>query len=536
MTRLAATKQEEYARHFKEHAAHFLISTLAKVRHEVLTALLRAESKIYFRALRLPMIITRSYKMYNRKVLRNHLRLCRRLISIDRHVPFYRKTRLLWRVFNVWLQYLEKAKLHPQAGFVRQLKRRLLLFPDYHVLIAKAGFINKEYTEDSRLRKLSAEFGSLFSRWKMYTQESILFGLMHARVGKLRRLQVLRKCFWALKTGLTMEDLDFQRVVAQSEPTCFPIVQLRSDLDQIAKRFLPRRKKVLPQTIKRKNQKVIMKRKVESKDGATFKKFLAEFSAEVSVRVATEQRLLFEAFEQRGVQQYVHRHVPRSRRHRSRNKRNGAKAVTKGATRNGGKSGGKPGRNNDDHSVASDTDTANADDEDLDEEEEERQREQDAALVPAIMAKLDAPIFCDPRVEDMVPSGYRLAKIKLAMLLVGTSINSNTNSNNNNNTNGNNNGANNGGKSNSKTGKSNNDKNNADKNTDTNATTNNNNANNSNTNDDGDPKLQDTSATMQVTTSQVLGWQLLWTAEGCVEIESKARGLWHAAGLSVHEV
>eukprot|EP01033_Poteriospumella_lacustris_P015028 gene15028-10748_t len=402
VTEAAVQRQLDYAAHFKEHAADLLLSTLAKVREEVLTALLKAESKIYFRALRLPMLIARSHRMYSRKVLRNHLRLCRRLAAIDRLAPFYYAMRRKWLLFNAWLQHVERAKLHPSAGFARSIRRRLALHPDFHRTLQARGFISRAYTEDARLRAVASEFAVVFSRWKMYTQESVLFRMMHERVTKLVRLATLRKFFWGLRHQLSVLDPAHERQMRATLPTCFPMLQLRADLDQITKRFIPLRKKLLPQTIRSKNARVIHRRKADSKDGLTFKKFLAAFAAEVSVRISLEQRLLFEAFEDRGGQQFVHRRVPESR-----------------------------------------TDDAQG-------------------LVPVIMSKLEAASeFADPRDEDVVPGGFRLAKLKFAMVI-----------------------------------------------------------------DDG----------FVITSSAVLGWQLLWTAEGCTEIESKPRGLWHAAGMTVQEI
>ena len=66
--------------------------------------LIFADLRIYFRQLRLPMLLKRSIHMRNRKMLANQIRLANRLIALNRNAVMFRCLKLKWGTFNRWLK------------------------------------------------------------------------------------------------------------------------------------------------------------------------------------------------------------------------------------------------------------------------------------------------------------------------------------------------------------------------------------------------------------------------------------------------
>eukprot|EP01039_Chlorochromonas_danica_P007135 gene7135-7888_t len=349
VTDRAVNKQQEYASKFKEHAAKHLLDVLAKIYEEVQKKLIQEESKIYFRAMRMPLLITRSKKMLARKKLKNYIRLCNRLRSLNEKAPFYHKMRTLWIIFKRWTRFMCTTKLYGTPGFKAIVDRKLLLHPDFHNHLKQRGFLGASYCDDKTLQSALSDFRVLFSRWKTYTQEKVMFRILSDKVIKVFKMKLLRKCLWALRTGLKIQDFRHQ---TNQEPASFPITRISADIDQLAKRFLPLRKYQLPNAIQKRNRMVIRRIKNLALATETFKSFLNIFIGQISLRINTEQRLLHEAFEARGSQDFVDVAAPRK----------------------------------------------------------------DDPIVPPIMTKLEGRTFFDPQHPNtVIPAGFRLTRVKWAL-------------------------------------------------------------------------------------------------------------------------
>jgi hypothetical protein len=321
-TTKAVGRQNEYAALFKMHAANFLLLKLAKVYYEVQYNIMKEETKKYFRLLRLPMATKRSLHLFRRKRLQNYIRLCKRLQYISAHAPFYYQARVKYVTLMRWTRYLAKAKLDPTPGLVASIKRRLAMHPDFHLALIKRGFETelakdpRNLYENEELQSSLSDFHMIFKRWKMFTQEEVLFRLMEQKAARLHHFKLLLKTFVALK-NTSVNASNYLAYMAenynQRNSTCFPITRLTADLEQLGKRFIPLRKKQLPTRIKKSNLKISHIMKEQGKNSLTYKKFLTDFQNSVMARINTEQRLLFEAFEGRGKQEFVDAQFPASR-------------------------------------------------------------------------------------------------------------------------------------------------------------------------------------------------------------------------------
>jgi hypothetical protein len=253
------------------------------------------------------MLLTRSKSMYFRKKLMNWIRICRRLNSISRNALYYQTTRTKWVIFNRWLKYIAIEKLNPTPGIVAMLKRKAQLIPDFDQTLQRNGFEKSVYVDNERLQHSTSEFKSVFSRWKMLTQEDILFRLLSDRAQKMFRLSLLQKCFWAMKTGLDIAD--YMKLIRE-DPPIFPLVRARADIDQAVKTFIVVRRKSIATVMRRNNRKYV---KFVIKDGQTslsFKSFMTAFKASTNARISTEQRMISDYFEVRGTQQFFDVHAP----------------------------------------------------------------------------------------------------------------------------------------------------------------------------------------------------------------------------------
>jgi len=291
----------EYVDKFKIHAADNLVNVMHKIYKEVQVFLLKSETKKYFRALRMPMITQRSYAMCNRKKMTNWIRICRRLSSLSEKAPVYYQRRKTWIVFNRWLKLLERESLNCSSGFVSFIKHHMELYPKFSNRLKANGIIKTVYTNSKPLLKAASDISSVFYRWLMTVVEEKLFRTMQKKADELYRFRLLNKVFWSMRTLMTPEETYEFRESALP----FRIIRARSDLDQLTKRFIAKRKKNYQIVICSYNRRYICFSMREARRAASFKSFCAFFKVFVTRRLIREQRILVDAFDLRGTQQYM---------------------------------------------------------------------------------------------------------------------------------------------------------------------------------------------------------------------------------------
>ena len=205
-------------------------------------------------------------------------------------------------MFNRWLKFNEIELLNPTAGFVQIIKRKAYLYPDFNNALVEDGFIRVIYVNNQRITLKMNGYRNVFRRWKMVTQEFIVFRLMEEKVSQLFRLKLLTRCFWAIKTGLPSHTNI--KLIAKNKWN-FPILRLKSDLDQIKKRFIILMNEGLTKIIRTYNRQFLEKTKIQARKSLSFRNFLNSFNSEVRYRINTESRILSEIFEMRGIQNYI---------------------------------------------------------------------------------------------------------------------------------------------------------------------------------------------------------------------------------------
>ena len=262
---------------------------------------LKAETKRYFRALRGPYSEKLAFCMFNRKKLSNWLRLCKRLIAINKKMPWFRKMRSMWVIFNRWMKLVEREQMNVTPGLVDIIRRRCLLLPGYSDMLSDRGIKEIVYVNSANLRSATSEFAAVFLRWQMYIQESKVFKMLKERASSLYRLMLLNKVFYALRFALSHDDTEHIR----RKNIGFPIIRLQTDLDQITKRFISLRRLGLQFIVGQYNRKFAAYTVNDARTSLSFKRFLSKFKAEVACRLTTEQRVLSECFEHRGEQEYI---------------------------------------------------------------------------------------------------------------------------------------------------------------------------------------------------------------------------------------
>lgn len=301
VTGAAVERELDYGSNFKVEAAKLLVDALVKVQQEVKITMVKAEMKKYFRALRLPMYNKRSKSLYNRQKLTNWIRICRRLNSIDTLAPQYHKQRKMWVIFNRWLKYVGAEILNTSPGFSVRLQRRRHLFLRYNSMLHRRGFIPVVYHNSKRLRDATSDTLAVFLRWVACVQESKIFRHLEELVVRKYKFTWMFRCFQAIKTGSKQSS----QWVTEEVSKISMILRLDCDVSQITKRLLCHRKPSLFAKIRRYNRGFIDIMKKQARSTPSYKKFLIGYQREVNTRMETMQRLMVDAFEKRGMQEFV---------------------------------------------------------------------------------------------------------------------------------------------------------------------------------------------------------------------------------------
>jgi hypothetical protein len=324
-TELASTEEAidleiAYSRNFKLDAARIMLEVLYGIRIAVLDNLLKVEMKKYFRILRLPMLLRRSRAMCSRKRIINWLRICRRLRSLSTHANYYYTVRTKWILFNRWLKYLERDAFITTPGLKDELRRRGELIPKYSDLLSSRGIKPIVYHNSLKLRHASSDLRATFARWQYYTQSQSLFKKLKYLVMRKYLLNMVQKCFYALKTFMLPSETRKDRQLldestAGGVPRSLPLLRLEQDIQQISKRFISKLHRTLVYVVRRYNIYFNAYVKKYGRKSTTFKQFVINYDNEINRRLATEQRILVDAFERRGLQSFVDLLTPSNSRH-----------------------------------------------------------------------------------------------------------------------------------------------------------------------------------------------------------------------------
>lgn len=137
---LARNNELEFARNFKLNSAERLIDVLSKVYEEAQIAYTWTFVRTVFKALRMPLLKTRSIYMRNRAILRNYIRICKRLASLNNCVYKYQAQRSIWVVFNRWLKLIELSRLDTTPGLTSRIKRAVHLYKSFNDRMKDLGY------------------------------------------------------------------------------------------------------------------------------------------------------------------------------------------------------------------------------------------------------------------------------------------------------------------------------------------------------------------------------------------------------------
>jgi hypothetical protein len=300
ITSAAIVNQSKYTMKFKIHAAENLVNRLVKIHREVVSLLMRQETRKYFKSLQMPMLLARSKSMRNRKKIVNWLRICRRLSSMDRQIDVYRVKRSMWVIFNRWLKLVEIESLNASPGLVKMVARRAHNCYAFSGILKSKGFTKSVYHNNRRLEQESSTFEAVFYRWVMFVQEEKMFAKLESLVEKKRIFKLKYNIFWAIKSFMTMEELK----KIQETDISFPLTRINCDLDHITKRFIAYRRRDLSRSIQNYNSRFNHFQMQDGRSTMSFKKFLKKWRSEIQLRMVEEQKILAESFHSRGIQEF----------------------------------------------------------------------------------------------------------------------------------------------------------------------------------------------------------------------------------------
>jgi hypothetical protein len=170
---LAKTNEIEFANNYKINCVKKLVDVLVNVYEAAQLAYTWKLVKVLFRYLRMPLLKKRSIYMRNRAMLKNYIRVCKRLVSLSNCVYKYKDLRSIWVMFNRWLKLIERNRLDTSPGLILRTKRTMEMYRGFDDAIKEQGFQVLVYPMTSKLLPVTIEFRQLFLRWKMYTQVSL---------------------------------------------------------------------------------------------------------------------------------------------------------------------------------------------------------------------------------------------------------------------------------------------------------------------------------------------------------------------------
>jgi hypothetical protein len=319
LTESAVQEELKYSKTFKMHIAGVLVDCLYNIHQQVIASIARQRMKkyfryvthssvspsslhcrIYYRLIRLPMLYKRSISMYRCKRLYNWLRICKRLISLNRLAPRYYSYRKMWVTFNRWLKLLE-YQTTATPGLIIHVKNRVQRFLRFDNYLASNGFIKVIYHNSKRLSKATSTMSALFLRWSMFNEERRLFRILADNCTDYFKLSTLQKCFYAIKHNMSSAASKKLR----DESQFFLLKRVKCNIEQITKIFLSKRKRTVFTFIRKYNIKYSLLMQKNAKTSLSFKKFLNNLQWEINMRMEILQRLLVEHFENRGTQTFT---------------------------------------------------------------------------------------------------------------------------------------------------------------------------------------------------------------------------------------
>lgn len=136
----AREKELHFAHIFKLEAARRLVDATHKVFEEALVGHTLKIAKILFRHLRVPLLKKRSIYMKHRAILKNYIRICKRLTSLSESVYKYQLKRKQWVALNRWIKLLEMSYLETTPGLILRLKRGVAMYRRFSDSLADQGF------------------------------------------------------------------------------------------------------------------------------------------------------------------------------------------------------------------------------------------------------------------------------------------------------------------------------------------------------------------------------------------------------------
>jgi hypothetical protein len=187
-----------------------------------------------------------------------------------------------------------------------KLKRIMHLYPQLDLNLEDSGFVKTVYYNNKRLTHTLATFKNIFNRWKMSSQESVVFRMLDQLMEARWRFNTLRKCLWALKTHLPGREA----IEQMNDNPVFMSRRFEADIEQIRKRFLVYRRLALTSVVSKFNKKFLHRMAKDAKEAFSFKRFITTFRIENLNRISTEQRMLAENFEKRGTQTFTDFRAP----------------------------------------------------------------------------------------------------------------------------------------------------------------------------------------------------------------------------------
>ncbi|CAM9849638.1 unnamed protein product, partial [Discosporangium mesarthrocarpum] len=345
----------------QEYAANKLVEVVSKVYGKALEGAHSDLLRTCLRAWRLWYMDRVSISLYNRKRLRNWLRICARLRYLYRGMPLYRNLRSKWAVITALLSAVDSRLRYGTPDLLQTLRRRRELLLGFSHLLERRGLVPGRYCP-AVLLPATLDRRAILQRWVQYTQLQVASRMLCSSLrvrGRFRGSRVAfdgwrwglppsaaaayrvrapegaerekladvgradkdlegeegsdisamkygngrlndleRRGFGDFRDGFRHRGWDCKWVVRGKKP--LPELRAEADLEVMRRTVVAAWRGSLVRTIVSRQRRHMTRLKRSARMEPTFKKFLQYHKWQASERVRTESRLLVDAFVNRG--------------------------------------------------------------------------------------------------------------------------------------------------------------------------------------------------------------------------------------------
>eukprot|EP00948_MAST-09A_sp_MAST-9A-sp1_P001457 g1457.t1 len=251
------------------------------------------------RSWRVYVLQRQSMSMFRKNRMKNWCRIAARYRYLNRGMPIYRKFRLLKGCFHKWMILTNESFEYTDPTLMKRIRRRKVLvrrYSEYLEDLSSPGHVANHEQLDVNA-KVPVDTKTCLLRWMEYVQKEAVRKRVVSSFNKLTELKRKRTVFTTLltkqKTKYTFEERHVNK--------CYNQKRLEKELHRWLQHFVRWERSLHSDWLRRKFHYVQRKTRANALNLPTLKSIDTEMEDNIKKRVSLEKRLLFRAFDLRGI-------------------------------------------------------------------------------------------------------------------------------------------------------------------------------------------------------------------------------------------